>query len=132
MRSPHPAATAAGSRFYHHWVAKFFCDFHRVVLCLDNSIAARRYRHAGFACSRTSSVLIAHRLHRTRGRSDELDVAAFADFHEMRVLSEESVAGVNRVNVANLGRAHDSIYSQITFKAGRRSDANCFIGELDM
>src|SRR5215467_3236897 len=109
MRSTHPAAAAAADRLNHNWVTKFLCDFHRLILRLDDSVAARSDRHSGFACCRTSSVLVAHRLHRTRGRTDELDVAAFADFYEMRVLSEESVAGVNRVNVANLSRAHDSI-----------------------
>src|SRR5262245_14162552 len=132
MRSAHPSTAAAGSRFYHHRVAKSFCDFHRVVLCLDNSIAAGRYGHAGFACSRTSSVLIAHRLHRTRGRSDELAVAAFADFHEMRILGEKSVARMNRVNVADLGGTHNPIDSQITLKTGRRTDADRFVGQLDM
>src|ERR1043166_1042067 len=60
MRSAHPATAAAASRFDHHGVAKLLCDFHCFILCLNDSIAARRYRHAGFACSRTSSVLVAH------------------------------------------------------------------------
>src|SRR4030095_230703 len=67
-----------------------------------------------------------------RGRADELDVAAFADLYEMRVLSEKPVARMNRVDVANLGRAHDSIASQITFQAGRCANADRFIGELDV
>ncbi len=132
MRSAHPAAAAAGGRLDHHRVTKLLCDFHRLILCLNDSIAAGRYRHAGFARSRTSSVLVAHRLHRTRGRADELDIAAFADFHEMRILSEEPIAGMNRVNIADLGRAHDPIDFQITLKAGRRTDADRFIGELDV
>src|SRR5262249_16897992 len=91
-----------------------------------------RDRHTGFASSRTSSVLVAHRLHRTGGRPDELDIATFADLHEVRVLGEEPVSGVNRVNVADLGRAHDPIDSQITFQAGCRTDADRFVRELDM
>src|SRR5439155_4803492 len=106
--------------------------FYRLLLCLNDSIATRRYRHAGFARSCASSVLVAHGLHRTGGWSDELDVAAFADFYEMRVLSEEPIARVNRVNVANLGRAHYPIDSQITFQAGGRTDADRFIGKLDV
>src|SRR5207249_3901131 len=106
MRSAHPAATTAACRLDHHRVAEFPSDFYRLLLCLNDSIATRRYRHAGFARSCASSVLVAHGLHRTGGWSDELDVAAFADFYEMRVLSEEPIARVNRVNVANLGRAH--------------------------
>src|SRR5438045_6306069 len=50
----------------------------------------------------------------------------------MRVLSEKSVAGMNRVNVADLGRAHDAIDSQIALKAGRRTDADRFISKLDV
>ena len=65
MRSAHPAAAATASRLNHHRVPDFFCDFHRLILCLNNSITTGRYRHAGFACSSTSSVLVAHRLHRT-------------------------------------------------------------------
>src|SRR6476620_3193206 len=132
MRSAHAAATAAGGRLDHHRVAEFFRDFYRLFLCLDDSIAAGRYRHADFACSRASSVLVAHRLHRTRGRADELYIAAFADFHEMRILCKEPIAGMDGVNIADLGRAHDSIDFQITFKAGRRTDADRFIGKLDV
>src|SRR6476646_3272296 len=132
VRGAHPAAAAAARRLNHHRIAKLLCDFHRLFLCLNDSIAAGRYRHADFAGSRTSSVLVAHRLHRTRGRADELDVAAFADFHEMRVLSEEAIAGMNRVNIADLGRAHDPIDFQIALKAGRRTDTDRFIGELDV
>src|SRR5882762_8479865 len=55
MRSAHPAAAAAGSRLNHHRVTKLLCDFHRLILCLNDSIATGRYRYPGFACSRTSS-----------------------------------------------------------------------------
>src|SRR6478672_8513354 len=60
MRSAHAAATAAGGRLDHHRVPKFFRDLYRIVLCLNDSIAAGRYRYAGFARSGTSSVLVAH------------------------------------------------------------------------
>src|SRR5262249_7273922 len=132
VRSTHPAAAAAAGCLDHYRIAEFLGNFHRLFLCLDDSIAAGRYRHARFARSGPSSVLVAHRLHRTRGRADELDVTAFTDLHEMRVLGEESVAGMNRVNVADLGRAHDSINSQITLKAGRRTDTDRFIGQLNV
>src|SRR6476620_7946297 len=132
MRNAHAAAATAGSRLDHHRVPKFFRDLYRIVLCLDDSVAAGRYRHAEFARRRASSVLVAHRLHSTRGRADELDIAAFADLHEMRILGEKPIAGMNRVNIADLGGAHDPIDFQITFKAGRRTDADRFIGELDV
>src|SRR5947208_2001852 len=132
VRSAHSAAAAAAGRFNHHRVPELFCDSHRLILCLNDSIAAGGYRHAGFPRSRTSSVLVTHRLHRTRGGADELDVAAFADFHEMRILSEEPIAGMNRIYIADLRGAHDPIDFQITLKAGRRTNADRFIGELDV
>ena len=50
----------------------------------------------------------------------------------MRVLRKEPIARMDRVNVADLGRAHDTIDFQITLKAGRSADTDGFIGELDV
>src|SRR4029453_5811978 len=57
MRSAHPAAPPAGRVLDHPRVAELFCDFHRLIPCLNDSIAAGRHRHPGSARSRTSSVL---------------------------------------------------------------------------
>ena len=67
-----------------------------------------------------------------RGRADELDFAAFADFGEVRVLGQESVAGMDRIHVAHFSRAHDAIDLQITIGAGGRADADRFVGQLHM
>ena len=64
------------------------------------------------------------------GRADELDLAALADFREVRVLGEKSVAGMNRIHVADLRRAHDAIDLQITLGAGGRADADRFVRQL--
>src|SRR3954447_3764747 len=71
MCGAHPAAAPPGGRLDHHRITKLLCDSHRLILGLNDSVAAGRYRHASFARSCTSSVLIAHRLHRSRGRADE-------------------------------------------------------------
>src|SRR5262245_49097578 len=109
VRSAHSATAAAGSRLDHHRIAKLLCDSHRLLLRLDDAIAPGRHRNAGSARSRPSSVLVAHRLHRTGGGPNELNVAAFAHFHEMRILSEESIARMDGIYVADLGGAHDPI-----------------------
>src|SRR5947207_15196844 len=67
MSGTHPSAAAASSRLDHHWITKLFCDFHRIFLGLNDSIAARCDRYAGFACSGVSGVLIAYCLDRMRG-----------------------------------------------------------------
>src|SRR5438034_8468087 len=102
VRSAHPTATTAAGRLDHYRITQFLCYLHRLILCLHDSIASGCNRHAGFACSATSGVLVAHCLHRARGRAYELDVAAFADLYEMRILREKTVAGMNRVDVADL------------------------------
>jgi hypothetical protein len=132
MRSAHPAPAAAGSRLDHHRVASFLAIFIAsssvsTIPSLPGVTGTPALRAAARAAFLSPIDCIA----REEG-PDELDVAAFADFHEMRVLSEEPIPGMNRVNVADLGRAHDSINFQITLKAGRRADADRFIGELDM
>ena len=50
----------------------------------------------------------------------------------MGILREESITRMNRINIADFGRAHNPIDFQIAFKAGRRTDADGFIGELDV
>ena len=109
MCGAHPTPATAGSRLDHHRVTDFLRDPNRLVFCLDDSIASRRHWYAGFARRCASSVFIAHGLHRARRWSDELDIAAFAHLREMRILGQESITGMNGVNVANLGRAHDPI-----------------------
>src|SRR4029077_5956466 len=79
VRHAHSASAPASGRFDHYRVTDFLCDFDRVVLCLDNSIASRCHGHAGFSRGAPRCILIAHRLHRLRRRPDELDIAAFTD-----------------------------------------------------
>jgi hypothetical protein len=50
----------------------------------------------------------------------------------MRVLGEKSVAGMDGIDVAHLGRTHDPIDLQVTVRAGRRPDANRLVGQLDV
>src|SRR6266540_5154296 len=49
VRGAHSTPARAGSRFDHHRVTDLLCDLHRLVFCLDDSVASRRYWHAGFA-----------------------------------------------------------------------------------
>ena len=109
MCRAHPAPATAGSRLNHHRVAEFPRDPDRLLLRLDDSIASGCHWHAGFAGARACSVFISHSLHRTRRWSDKLDIAAFAHLDEMRVLGQKSIAGMNRIDVTDLGCAHDPI-----------------------
>src|SRR4029453_13580034 len=109
MGHAQPAAASASGGFNHHRVTDSLCDLDRVALCLDNSVASRCHGHAGFPRENTSRVFVTHRLHRAGGGPDELSVAVLTDFCEMRILRQKPVAGMNRINVANLSCAHNTI-----------------------
>ena len=74
----------------------------------------------------------AHQPDHIRRRADELDVAGLADFGEVRVLREQSVAGMNGVDVGDLGGADDGGNIQIALRQLRRADADGFVGKADV
>jgi len=62
-------------------------------------------------------------------------VAALANVGKMRILGQESIAGVNRVHIGNLGGTDDAIDSQIASLEAAlpiqiASSANCTCIEL--
>ena len=130
VRSAHAAAAAAGDGLDHDREADLLRDLERFLLGLDDAVAAGRDRNARFARRGARGVLVAHRVHRARRRTDELDLAALADFREVGVLREKSVAGMNRVHVADFGRAHDAVDLQIALGARRRADADRLVRQL--
>src|SRR6202011_2762078 len=58
------------------------------------------------------------------------DVAA--DFGEVRVLGEETVPWVDRIDAEQFGRANDAGDVQVAVPGGRGPDAEGFVGEPDM
>src|SRR4029453_2071982 len=130
LRHAHSASAAASGRFDHYRITDFLRDFDRVALSLDNAIASWRHGHAGFSRRSARWVLIAHRQHSLRRRPNELDIAAFTDFREMGVLGEKSIAGMNRIDIADLCSAHDAIDFKVALRAGRRANANGFVCKL--
>ena len=109
VRDTHAATAPAGHRFNHHRITDFLRDLHRFLFVFDYSVAARSNRHAGFARIAPRRVLVPHRVHCLGWRPDEFDLAAIAHFGEVRVLRQKTVTGMNRIDIADLGRAHDAI-----------------------
>src|SRR5713226_9976066 len=97
VRGAHSATAAASRRFDHHRITDFLRDPDGVLLRLHDSIASRRYWQAGLAREGARGVFVTHGLNRPCGGPDEFDLAAFADFGEMRVLGEKTVTGMNRI-----------------------------------
>jgi hypothetical protein len=59
-------------------------------------------------------------------------MAGFAYFGKMRVLGQETVAGMYRFYVGYFSCAYNCGDIQVTFAAGRLSYADSFIGKADM
>ena len=66
------------------------------------------------------------------GRTDELDVAAPADFGKMGVLGQESVPRVNRLHVADLRGADHPIDLQVTVPGPGGPNTVHLIRELEI
>jgi hypothetical protein len=128
--SAHSAASAAGHGLDHHRVANFLGGLERLLLGLDDVLRSGRDRHAGLAGQLAADGLVLQRIHRFGLRANEADVAVLADLGEVGVLGEEPVAGVNGIDVRNLGCADDAIDPQVTLSAGRAADADGFVRHL--
>jgi hypothetical protein len=129
---PHAAAAAARRRFDEHRVADLLRQRDRFGVLLDEPFTAGDDRHAGLLGELAGVVLVAELAHRLLGRADELDVAGAADFGEVRVLAEKTVAGVDRLHVGDFRGGDDTGNVEITFRRGRGADADGFVGKAEI
>src|SRR5581483_4222442 len=129
---PHAAPAAAGDSLDHDGIANALGAGQGILLAFDGAVRAGRNRHAGFLGEFAADGLVFEGLHGTRAGADEPDVAAFADFGEMGVLRQESVTGVNGVDVRDFRGAHQPVNAQVTVAAGGLADADGFVGHLNV
>src|SRR5947199_8437090 len=101
MGRAHSTATSTGDGLDHHRITDLLCDLCRFFVALDHAVAARSYWHAGIAGTGASHVFVAHSLDHVRRRPNEFDFATLGHFGEMRVLGQKSVAGMDRIDVAD-------------------------------
>ena len=123
MDDPHAAATTAARGFHNYRIANLFRDSRAFIRRLDRALAAGKNRHAGFLHRITRGHLFAHQLNNARARADEFNIAGLADFGEVSRLSQEPIAGMNRVDIEKFGGADDCRNVQVTLGGRRRPDA---------
>ncbi len=80
----------------------------------DGAVGAGNARHLGRGGDCLGLGLEPHLADRLVGRADELEVAAPADLGEVRVLAQEAVAGMDRLDVGHLGGGDDPGDVQVT------------------
>ncbi len=76
--------------------------------------------------------LRAHRFDRLRRRADEDDVGLGAGLGEVRVLGEESVAGVDRLGAGLLRRLDDLGDVEVALRGHRGADQERLVGLADV
>src|SRR5207247_11127997 len=64
--------------------------------------------------------------------NDNIYVQPLTYISQMPYISNKSINGMNRVDIAHFVGAHDAIDFQITFRARGRANANRFIRQLDV
>src|SRR5579863_816898 len=70
-----------------------------------------------------------HQARDLRRRADELNIAGLGHFGEVGVFCQQSVAGMNRVHIADFRRADHRGNVQITLSELRGADANGFVSK---
>ena len=128
----HAATATAGDGFDHHWKSDFAGNAQRLGLAINRAIAAGRDRNASLAGAIAGGIFVTHEADRLRRGTDELDVATGANLGEMRVLRQKSITRVNRIGIADLGRADDAVDLEVALGTHGRPDANGLVGELHM
>src|SRR6266568_3173495 len=128
----HSASPAAGDGFDHDRIADLFRASQGFLLIFDQSVRAWRRRHAGLFCQGAADGLVFQGGHCPGVRPDETDVAALADVGEVGVLRQKAIAGMNGIDIGDFGGADDAVNAQVTLAAGGFTDANRFVGHLDV
>src|SRR6476619_6211804 len=65
-------------------------------------------------------------------RADKGEAAALDALREISVLREKAVAGMDRLGVGDLGGGDDRGHVEVALRRGCRTDADGFVGELDV
>ena len=95
----------------------------------DHAVGAGEDWNFGFLHRLASFFFFAHQARDFRWWSDELDVGSAADFGEVGILAEQSVAGMDGVDVGNFGSGDDGGNVEVAVGGARRANADGFVGE---
>ncbi len=96
------------------------------------ALGAGHARHAGLDHGLLGRDLVTHRADVVGRRADELETALLHALGEVGVFAQETIAGVNRFGVGDLGRRDDRRHVEIAQRRWRGADAHGFLRQLDV
>ena len=128
----HAASAAAGFGLQNDRVAHGLRAFLRLRSRSEHAIGTGQNGHFGLLHRLAGLFLLAHQPGYLGRRTDELDIRGAADLGEAGVLAQQAVAGMNGVDVGNLGGGDDRGHVEIALRQARRANADCLIGKANV
>ena len=104
----------------------------RLLLVLQHAFGTGQDRHLRLLHRLAGFFLLAHEPHGFGSGSDELDVRSAANLGEVRVLTQQAVAGMNGIDIGDFRSRDDGGHIQIALRRSRRPDADGFVGKADV
>src|SRR5690606_9576347 len=95
----------------------------------QGALRTRNHRHAGFDHGVLGADLVAHDAYRFRTGADEHEAAFLDAFGKIRVLSQETVSGMDGFGIGHLGRRNDGRHVQVAVAGRRWADAHGLVGQ---
>src|SRR5665213_1876167 len=128
----HAASAATGDCLQDHRIADGARPLQRLAFVGDDAVRAGQNRHLSLLHCLACGGLFAHHARHFGRRPDELDVRSAAHLGEVRILAEQTIAGMNRVHIGDLRRRDDRRNIQVTISRPWRTDTDGLIGEAHM
>src|SRR5690349_14656283 len=128
----HAASAAAGRSFDDDGVSDGAGPLRGFLRRLHDAVGSGQDGHAGFLHCLTGFFFFAHQARDFRRWADEGDAAGLAHLGKIRVLAEETVAGMDGVNIGDLGGADHGRDIEVTFGEPRRTDTDRLVGKADV
>ena len=131
-RHAHAAPAAAGGRLDEHGITDLVGHPHRLLLVLDQPVGTGHDRHLGGRGAIARGRLVPQLANRVTVRPDELDAVVATGVGELAVLAQETVAGVDRIDIGHLRRGDDAGDGEVGLRARPRADADLFVREVEV
>ena len=128
----HSAPATAGDCLQHDGVADGACASRALGLVFEDAVGAGQDGDFGLLHGLARGGFFAHEARDLGRRADELDVGGAADLGEVGVLAEQAVAGMDGVDIGDLGGGDDGGDVEVALGGARRADADGLVGKLDV
>ena len=128
----HAAATAAGSGLEHDGITDGAGTLQSFALGGDDLIGAGEDGDLGLLHGLARGAFFAHEACDLGRRADEFDIGGAANFGEVGVLAEQAVAGMDCVDIGDLGGGDDGRDVEVALGGARRANADGLVGKADV